>query len=88
MKLEYLRRSSEVPGKTFSDIIPLSITAWREPRLEFTTSELQVLLECMDYGIERVREAQGTPYELRQDKLRLLAEITAKLRKIVTQKTA
>jgi hypothetical protein len=34
--------------------------------MELSGMDIQVLLECLAYSIQRVSEAQGTPYAVRQ----------------------
>jgi hypothetical protein len=51
--------------------------------MDLNAAELQILLECIDYSIQRVTEAQGTPNDLRQNKLQALAGIQVKLRKLI-----
>jgi hypothetical protein len=48
--------------------------------LNLTAAELQLLLESVNYSIQRVSEAQGTPYDLRREKLQSLTEMAMKLK--------
>jgi hypothetical protein len=48
--------------------------------MELTLGEIEVLLESLKYSIQRVSEAQGTPYEVRQENLQHLTDVQAKLR--------
>jgi hypothetical protein len=52
----------------------------QEGSLELTASEIQVLLECLKYSIQRVSDAQGTPYSVRQENLQRLYSVQDKLR--------
>ena len=49
--------------------------------IELTGLDVPVLLECLMYSIERVREAPGTPYKVRQENLQRLFDAQEKLRK-------
>jgi hypothetical protein len=44
--------------------------------------EIQVLLESLECSIQRVSDAQGTPYAVRQENLQRLYSVQAKLRQI------
>lgn len=48
--------------------------------IDFTEAELDALVETVTFGQDAVRNAQNTPYDLRQQKLDLLAAIAVKLR--------
>ena len=50
--------------------------------MELTRGEVEVLLECLEYGIQRVGDAQGTPYAVRQENLQRLRAVQAKLRQM------
>jgi hypothetical protein len=50
--------------------------------MELTGAEIQVLLECLKYSIQRVSEAQGTPYAVRQENLQRLSSVQEKLRRM------
>jgi hypothetical protein len=52
----------------------------QEGSLELTDSDIQVLLECLKYSIQRVSDAQGTPYSVRQENLQRLYSVQDKLR--------
>ena len=47
--------------------------------MELSTSDIQVLLECLKYSIQRVSDAQGTPYSVRQENLQRLYSVQDKL---------
>jgi hypothetical protein len=47
---------------------------------ELTSSDIQVLLECLKYSIQRVSDEQGTPYSARQENLQRLYSVQDKLR--------
>jgi hypothetical protein len=49
---------------------------------ELTGLDIEVLLECLKYSIQRVSEAQGTPYAVRQENLGRLYAVQEKLRKM------
>lgn len=49
--------------------------------MELTGVDVPVLLECLEYSIQRVRDAQGTPYKVRQENLQRLLDAQEKLRK-------
>lgn len=44
--------------------------------------DIEVLLECLKYSIQRVSEAQGTPYPVRQENLERLRAVQDKLRRM------
>jgi hypothetical protein len=48
--------------------------------IEFTAIEIETLIESMEYSKRNVRDAQGTPYAVRQENLALLDFVQAKLR--------
>jgi hypothetical protein len=50
--------------------------------MELNGEDIGILLECLKYSIQRVSEAQGTPYPVRQENLRRLAAVQDKLRKL------
>jgi hypothetical protein len=50
--------------------------------MELTGVNIPVLLECLMYSIERVREAPGTPYKVRQENLQRLFDVQEKLRQM------
>jgi len=56
--------------------------------VELTSAEIQVLLECLEYSIQRVGEAQGTPYAVRQENLQRLYSVQEKLRQLGKQAKA
>jgi hypothetical protein len=45
--------------------------------MELSDDDVVVLLECVDYSIQRVRDSVGTPHTIRQEKLFLLSRIRA-----------
>jgi hypothetical protein len=47
--------------------------------MELSRREIETLLECLAYSRQRVSEAQGTPYALRQEKLERLRDLQQKL---------
>ena len=49
-------------------------------KIEVTYDEIETLLTSLDYSKQRVRDAQGTPYQIRQENLARLDSIAAKLR--------
>jgi hypothetical protein len=56
-----------------------------DSRVELTAGEIQVLLESLEYSIQRIRDAQGTPYPVRQENLQRLSSVQEKLRQIRKQ---
>jgi len=48
--------------------------------MELTPDDITVLLECLKYSIQRVSEAQDTPYKVRQENLQRLRAVQEKLR--------
>lgn len=50
--------------------------------MELTRTEIEVLLESVKYSIQRVGEAQGTPYTVRQENLERLRALQEKLRQM------
>ena len=53
--------------------------------MDLTGGEIQVLLESLKYSIQRVSDAQGTPYAVRQENLERLYSVQEKLREIGKQ---
>ena len=53
--------------------------------MDLTGGEIQVLLESLKYSIQRVRDAQGTPYAVRQENLERLYSVQEKLPEIGKQ---
>jgi hypothetical protein len=49
---------------------------------ELTGAEIAVLLESLKYSIQRVSDAQETPYSVRQENLQRLHGVQDKLRKM------
>ena len=50
--------------------------------MELTEADIQVLLECLKYSIQRVSDAQDTPYTVRQENLQRLCAVQDKLRRM------
>jgi len=50
--------------------------------MELTRAEIEVLLECVKYSIQRVSDTQGTPYTVRQENLERLRAVQEKLRQM------
>ena len=48
--------------------------------MDLTGDDIQVLLESLKYSIQRVSDAQGTPYAVRQENLQRLYSVQEKLR--------
>jgi hypothetical protein len=62
----------------------LDIVHGREPHaMNLTRDEIGVLLESLEYSIQRVSEARGTPYAVRQENLQRLSAVQTKLRQMV-----
>ena len=53
--------------------------------MELTGEDIAVLLESLKYSIQRVSDAQGTPYEVRKENLGRLEAVQEKLRKMRDQ---
>jgi hypothetical protein len=49
--------------------------------MELTRDEIDVLLESLKYSIQRVSDAQATPYSVRRESLDRLEAVQAKLRR-------
>lgn len=49
---------------------------------ELTRGDIELLLESLKYSIQRVSEAQGTPYTVRQENLQRLSAVQGKLRQL------
>jgi len=47
--------------------------------MDFNSDELRILLESLEYSIQRVRDAKDTPYSLRQEKLKELSDVKARV---------
>jgi hypothetical protein len=47
--------------------------------MELTSAEIQLLLESLRYSIQRVSDAQDTPYAVRQENLERLRALQKKL---------
>jgi hypothetical protein len=56
--------------------------------MELTGAEIQVLLESLKYSIQRVSDAQGTPYSVRQENLERLRAVQEKLRQMGRERRA
>ena len=52
---------------------------------ELTRAEIEVLLESLKYSIQRLSEAQGTPYAVRQENLQRLNSVQSKLRQMTDE---
>jgi hypothetical protein len=48
--------------------------------VRFAPQDIHILLESIQYSKQRIRDAQGTPYDLRQEKLRQLDSAEGKLK--------
>jgi hypothetical protein len=48
--------------------------------IDLTVADVEVLTVSLQYSQRAVREAEGTPYSQRQDKLRALDKVVTKLR--------
>lgn len=55
--------------------------------VQLTAGEIQVLLECLTYSIQRVSDAQGTPYSVRQENLQRLRAVQEKLKRMSIEKS-
>lgn len=51
-------------------------------KTEITLGDIQVCLESLEYSKMHIREAQGTPYEVRQENLQRVETVMDNLRKI------
>jgi|GEM_PF-4901437 len=49
--------------------------------MDLTGVDVPTLLECLKYSIQSVRDAQGTPYKVRQENLQRLFDAQEGLRK-------
>jgi len=49
-------------------------------QIDLTRPEIATLLESLEYSKQRVRDAQGTPYEVRQENLARLDAAASQLR--------
>ncbi len=49
-------------------------------QLTLDDEEVETLLTSLEYSKQRVRDAQGTPYEVRKDNLTRLDAVAEKLR--------
>ncbi|HEV3385230.1 MAG TPA: hypothetical protein VG097_10450 [Gemmata sp.] len=47
---------------------------------ELSVAEIETLIESLEYSKRNVRDAQGTPYTVRQENLARLEYVQAKLR--------
>lgn len=70
----HLRRSAIIPNEK----------AWKPDQneaseMELTSAEIQLLLESLRYSIQRVSDAQDTPYAVRQENLERLRALQKKL---------
>lgn len=62
--------------------IKLIVRGMEQSTMELTNADIQVLLECLTYSIQRVGEAPGTPYTVRQENLERLRAVQEKLRQV------
>ena len=49
---------------------------------ELDAQDIEVLLESLEYSKQRVRDAAGTPYDVRQQNLARLDGVAEKLRRL------
>jgi hypothetical protein len=56
-------------------------------QIDLTPSDLEVLLESLEYSERNVRDALGTPYAVRRENLQRLADVAEKLRTAKKTKT-
>ncbi len=49
-------------------------------KIELTSNETDTLLTSLDFSKERIRDAQGTPYDIRQQNLACIDSVATKLR--------
>ena len=49
-------------------------------QIELTGGDIEVLLESLEYSKMHIRDAVGTPYEVRQENLSRLDDVAQKLR--------
>jgi hypothetical protein len=50
--------------------------------MQLTRDEIEVLLESLKSSIQRISDAPGTPYSVRQENLQRLASVQEKLRRM------
>jgi hypothetical protein len=50
--------------------------------IDLDEQELSTMLESLKYSKQRVRDAQGTPYEVRRQNLERLDAVEEKLRRV------
>ena len=48
--------------------------------LDLEDNEIETILTSFDYSKQRIRDAQDTPYDLRQENLRRIDAVAEKLR--------
>jgi len=51
--------------------------------VEFTEAEIRTMLESLESSKQRIRDAQGTPYEVRTENLARLDALAQKLRALL-----
>lgn len=56
--------------------------------IEIDADDLPILLESLEYSKQRVRDAQGTPYDVRRQNLERLDSVATKLRQARKQAQA
>jgi len=50
--------------------------------LDLTAEELQTLLESLRYSKQRIADAEGTPYDVRQENLARIDHVMSKLHRV------
>lgn len=50
--------------------------------ISLTEEEVQTLLESLKYSRQRIADAQGTPYEVRQQNLKRIDDVAGKIRAV------
>jgi hypothetical protein len=48
--------------------------------IDLNGDEIQTLLESLRYSKQRIADAEGTPYEVRQENIRRIDQVAMKLR--------
>lgn len=51
--------------------------------MDFSSDQLRILLESLEYSLQRVRDAKDTPHSVRQEKLNELSEVKARVRQLL-----
>jgi hypothetical protein len=54
---------------------------------DLTGTDIQVLLQCLNYSVQSVSEAHGTPYATRQENLGRLYAVQEKLRQMARERS-